>query len=471
MAQSRRARHRPLARRRRVLRRRNLRSHGLQRGNGLHDWRREFCGTGRDALFEVCRESHHARARRLARQYDVSLSNRANREDTKHSSLDEYRGDRSLRRIPADGHHHSANRHGRKREAACQQPVHFHRRTASHGVARRSRRARRARIHPFRAGLAPKRKETRVLDPRSRSRFARNQRARYFRCRRCAPRLGQARGFGCWRRSCGRSVHASVFSEGPMSPVDPTRIPSLVSDLRKVPAFADQPQPDLEWFVSQSEERRVAPGEITVREDTPADKMFVLLEGEIRARRESGPADGSVFTGKAGSVAGVLPFSRMKSFPVTGRAVGTARILDFPAKLFPELFQRMPELSARLVGLLTDRVRDFTRTEQQHEKLAALGKLSAGLAHELNNPAAAARRSAGALRDCLQRLRDAGRTSTLGPEDCGLLAQREEEIRVTLKPPEYKDEFVRVEREEAIQAWLEAHKVVDAWKLAPLLAD
>jgi signal transduction histidine kinase len=75
------------------------------------------------------------------------------------------------------------------------------------------------------------------------------------------------------------------------------------------------------------------------------------------------------------------------------------------------------------------------------------------------------------LRDCLQRLRDAGRTSTLGPEDCGLLAQREEEIRATLKPPEYKDEFARVEREEAIQAWLEAHKVADAWKLAPLLAD
>jgi signal transduction histidine kinase len=68
-------------------------------------------------------------------------------------------------------------------------------------------------------------------------------------------------------------------------------------------------------------------------------------------------------------------------------------------------------------------------------------------------------------------LRVAGRTSTLGPEDCGLLAQREEQIRAELKPAEYKDEFARVEREEAIQAWLENRGVADAWKLAPLLAD
>ncbi|PYT59595.1 MAG: hypothetical protein DMG35_14080 [Acidobacteria bacterium] len=253
--------------------------------------------------------------------------------------------------------------------------------------------------------------------------------------------------------------------------MDQARIEALVADLRKVLPFADQSQDDLEWFVSQSEERRTPVGEITVKEGAPADTMFVILEGELRARRENGPADGPVYSAGAGDVTGVLPFSRMKNFFVTVRAVLPMRTLAFPASKFPELFQRMPELSQRLVGLLTDRVRTVTREEQQREKLAALGKLSAGLAHELNNPSAAARRSAAALRECLQRIRVAGRNSNLGPEDCGLLAQREEQIRAGLKPANYKDEFARVDREEAIQSWLENRGVAEAWKLAPLLAD
>ncbi len=245
----------------------------------------------------------------------------------------------------------------------------------------------------------------------------------------------------------------------------------LIAKLRTVPAFADAEHADLEWFVAQCEERFAAVGETTVSEDTPADRMIVMLEGEIRARRESGPADGPVFMAHGGDVTGVLPFSRMKTFGVTARALMPTHVLAFPSSQFPELFRRMPELSRRLVGLLTDRVRDVTRSEQQREKLAALGKLSAGLAHELNNPSAAARRSAAALRDCLQRLRAARRSSTIGPEDCGVLAQREEEIRASLKPSQFKNEFARVEREEAIQAWLESRGVADSWKLAPVLAE
>jgi len=255
------------------------------------------------------------------------------------------------------------------------------------------------------------------------------------------------------------------------APAEQARIEALVADLRKVAAFADQHQDDLEWFVSQSGELRTPVGEITVKEGSPAEAMFVILEGELRARREMGPAGSPVYTAHAGDVTGVLPFSRMKTYSVTVRAVLPMRTLAFPASKFPELFQRMPELSRRLVGLLTDRVRNVTRDEQQREKLAALGKLSAGLAHELNNPSAAARRTAAALHDCLERLRSASRNSALRAEDCGLLAQREDEIRASLKPADYHDEFARADRQDAILSWLEGRGVAEAWKLAPLLAD
>src|SRR5215469_9114629 len=255
------------------------------------------------------------------------------------------------------------------------------------------------------------------------------------------------------------------------APAGQARIEALVADLRKVAPFADQPQDDLEWFVSHCRELRTPVGEITVREGSPADSMFVILEGELRARRENGPSDSPVFSATAGDVTGVLPFSRMKTYSVTVRAVLPMRTLAFPISLFPELFQRMPGLSQRLVGLLTDRVRNVTREEQQKEKLAALGKLSAGLAHELNNPSAAARRSAAALHDCLDRLRSAGRNSALRAEDCASLAQREDEIRASLRPADYRDEFARADRQDAIQSWLEARGVADAWRLAPLLAD
>src|SRR5260370_529867 len=110
-------------------------------------------------------------------------------------------------------------------------------------------------------------------------------------------------------------------------------------------------------------------------------------------------------------------------------------------------------------------------TEHRAEKLAALGKLAAGLAKERKSRSGAARRSAGALRDCLARLRAAAHSTTIGPNDCAKLAQTEEEIRSSLKPAQFKDEFARVEREEAIQSWLESHNVPEAWKLAPHLAD
>ena len=259
--------------------------------------------------------------------------------------------------------------------------------------------------------------------------------------------------------SVGRSPEAS-------------EIPALSEKLRStVKAFAELAPEELEWFLSKAEIVNIQPGEAIVREGEPAEHMFVLLDGEMRARREKGGSDSAIFTARAGDVTGILPFSRMTHYKITGRAVSPIFGLAFHTRNFPDLVQKLPQLAQKLIGLLTDRVRDFTRLEEQNEKLAALGKLSAGLAHELNNPSAAARRSAGALRDCLKRLRESTRDSNLNSEDCSLLAQREEEIRSALRPAEYKDEFARVEREEAIQTWLERRQVADPWKLAPLLAE
>jgi len=104
--------------------------------------------------------------------------------------------------------------------------------------------------------------------------------------------------------------------------------------------------------------------------------MVVLLEGEIRGRRESGGPDSPVINDPGTDGDGLLPFSRLKTYPLTIRAVVPIRGLLFPASKFPELYHRIPELTQRPVGMLTDRVRSVTQVEQQSQKLAALGKLS-----------------------------------------------------------------------------------------------
>ena len=242
------------------------------------------------------------------------------------------------------------------------------------------------------------------------------------------------------------------------------------SELLRLPVFADLPDDQIEWFISQSQEMSLKAGDVYSRQGAPADAMFVILEGQVQWRGERG-GETFVFDVEAGDVTGVLPFSRMKQFGVNGRAVTDTRALRFPASKFPELVQKMPELTQRLVGLMSDRIRETTRLEQQRDRLASLGKLSAGLAHELNNPASAAKRAASQLRDMLKKIKNA--SLELGRRDL-TPAQKAEIERLEalftqqdVVPP---DALTISDLEDQIDSLLRSHGQNDLWLLAAGLA-
>jgi signal transduction histidine kinase len=242
------------------------------------------------------------------------------------------------------------------------------------------------------------------------------------------------------------------------------------SELLKVPVFADLPDDQLDWFLSQATELQLKAGQSYSRQGDPADAMFVMLEGQFEGRGELN-GETVVFSLDPGAVTGVLPFSRMKQFTVGGRAVTDSRALRFPASLFPDLVQKMPELTKRLVGLMSDRIREVTRMEQQKDRLAALGKLSAGLAHELNNPASAAKRATSQLRDMLKRIRDA--SHDLGRRELSAAQKSEiEKLEASLvqsnEPP--PDALTASDLEDQLDSLLRSHGQTDLWQLAAHLA-
>jgi len=243
-----------------------------------------------------------------------------------------------------------------------------------------------------------------------------------------------------------------------------------ISELQKVPAFAGLPDDQMEWFIGQSEEVRLKPGEAFFNGGDPADTMFVILEGQLHARGELGGETVNMEI-TAGQVTGKLPFSRMRQLTIGARAVTDTRILKFPESRFLDLVQKMPELATRLVGMMSDRIRATTRLEQQKDRLAALGKLSAGLAHELNNPASAAKRAASQLRDILIKIRNA--SHDLGRRDLTAVQKAEIEklesciTHYDAPPP---DLMTISDLEDQLDSLLRSHGLDELWQLAADLA-
>jgi signal transduction histidine kinase len=242
------------------------------------------------------------------------------------------------------------------------------------------------------------------------------------------------------------------------------------AELRRVAAFSDLPDNQIDWFLRHAEEILLQAGENFVNQGDPATWLFVLLEGVFQWRGEFG-GDTVVLPAKAGEVNGVYPFSRMKKFTVGGRALTEGRLLRFPASLFPELVQKMPELTTSLVAMMSDRIREGTRIEQQRDRLVSLGKLAAGLAHELNNPAAAARRAASQLEGMLTKIRDASfELGRLGPRNSEQSQIERVEIALTETNASPPDSLSLSDLEDRLNTVLCSHGQEDMWQLPAALA-
>jgi signal transduction histidine kinase len=154
------------------------------------------------------------------------------------------------------------------------------------------------------------------------------------------------------------------------------------------------PRAELEWLVSHGEIRRLEPGHVLTPSTGPVEGFYAVLDGHLTIRVDRGAGPKKVMEWHGGDVTGVLPYSRIKTPPGSVVAEEPTEVLLVPRAEIPAMIHACPELTTVLVHVMLDRARVFKSSELLDEKMLSLGRLAAGLAHELNNPASAVARSA-----------------------------------------------------------------------------
>ena len=235
--------------------------------------------------------------------------------------------------------------------------------------------------------------------------------------------------------------------------------PVTIEELKKTIALRDLSDEHLEWILAHSHYEEYNDGDIIYKTGEPIDAMSFILKGKMNFYMNINGRLVYYFSfennNSTGGVSGILPYSRMKTSPGNSYAVGKLNLLKLHKKYFQKLEQLNPDFIQRLIGYMTERARVFATTQMQQEKVSALGKLAAGIAHEMNNPAAAISRISEELNKRLElnfKLTEELLKYNIPPElirNIRDLAKNKENNRSTKITP-----LQRIQKEDELNDWL-----------------